>query len=103
MKLMALTIAGVMAASAVTPTAALAHPGHGRGHGWHDDRWDRGDRGWDRRHWNRDRRHWDNRRWDRGGRYWNDRRGYRGARFRTVCRWQDGPYGDRRVCYRVRV
>lgn len=102
MKLMALTIAGVMAASAITPTAALAHPGHGRGH---HDRWDRDGRHWDRgghRGWDRDRRHWDDRRWDRGGRHWGDRRWYRGARFRTVCRWRPGPYGDVRVCQRIR-
>jgi hypothetical protein len=116
MKLMALTIAGALTASAMTPTAALAHPGHGPGRG-HHDRWDRGGphrdhgrhHGWDRdrRHWDErrywdDRRHWNDRRWDRGGRHWGDRRWYRGARYRTICRWRPGPYGDVRVCQRVR-
>jgi hypothetical protein len=100
MKLMTLTIAGVIAASAMTPTVAAAHPRHDRG--WHGDRWDRGGRHWDDRRWDRGRRHWDNRRWDRGGRHWSDRRGWRGARIRTVCRWRPGPYGDVRVCQRVR-
>lgn len=89
MKLMALTIAGVLAASAVTPAPADAQ------------RW-RDDRGW---HDGRYRQHgrWYNppRGYYRGG-YWNGRRWHRGPRFRTVCRWRPSPYGRVEVCRRAR-
>lgn len=91
MKLMALTIAGVVAASALAPVPASAQR-------WHDDRgWHEGRPGPDGR-WHRpppprgyDRDHY------RDGRRW-----HRGPRFRTVCRWQGGHYGRQKVCWRVR-
>ncbi|QNE30954.1 hypothetical protein F1C10_02595 [Sphingomonas sp. NBWT7] len=90
MKLIALTAAGLLAASALTPVPADAQR-----RGWHDDRDWRGDRGWrgDRRHWRGDRRHW---RGSRGHRY-----RYR-PRQRVVCRVVRGYYGPVRRCFTVR-
>lgn len=83
MKLMALTIAGVVAASAMTPAPADAQRWRD-GRGWHSGRY-----------------------WHGGRYYYPPRRAYRARyrrayRGRTVCRWQRGYYGARRVCYRVR-
>lgn len=98
MKLMALSIAGVVAASALTPVAAQAHP---RDHGWNrgGPGWDRGPGwnrgpGWDRgRHWGRGAR------WDRGPRW---ARGRQWGSVRTICRWQDSYYGPVRRCFQTR-
>lgn len=92
MKLMLLSLAGVIAASAVTPVPANAQ------------RWRDGS-GW----------HHDDRYWHGGRNYWRPR-GYHGERHRrgrgwgwpqwgggrTVCRWRHGRYGAVRRCYRVR-
>ena len=86
MKLMALTIAGVVAASALTPVPAEAQRWRD-GRGWHDGRYQHHGR-------------WYNppRGYYRGG-YWNGRRW---NRVRTVCRWERGRYGRVEVCRRVR-
>ena len=89
MKLMALTLAAVVRASAMTPAPAEAQRWHDR-RGWHEGRYYHGGR-------------WHNppRGYYRNG-YWNGRRWQRGPRFRTVCRWRPGPYGRVEVCRRVR-
>ncbi|KQN25941.1 hypothetical protein ASE86_07100 [Sphingomonas sp. Leaf33] len=95
MKMIALAAAGLIAATAVTPTPAEAQR-----HGWNDGRgWNRGhDRHWrdDRRGWRGDRR--GGRGWNRGS--WNGGwdRGYRGNRVRCV--WVRGWNGPERRCYR---
>ena len=96
MRMIAFAAAGLIAATALTPTPAQAQ----RGYGWNDGRgydrgWDRG-RGHDRRNWNRGWR--GDRGWNRGG--WNRGydRGWRGNRVRCV--WVDGWYGPERRCYR---
>ncbi|WP_137786006.1 hypothetical protein [Sphingomonas sp. 3P27F8] len=80
MKKMILGLAGVMAVSAMAPSAADAQ------------RWNDGNR--DHREWRGDRGH--HRGWDRG-RGW-----HRGPQWRRVCEWR-GRYKRNRVCYRVRA
>ncbi len=92
MKIMALTAAGLIAVSALTPVSAEAQR-----RGWHDNRGWHGDRGW-RGGWNRG--------WRGDGR-WN--RGWRGNRWgyayrprqRVVCNTVRGYYGPVRRCYNV--
>jgi hypothetical protein len=92
MKFIAFAAAGLIAATAVTPTPAEAQR---RGYGY-----DRGHNGWnDNRGWRDDRRGW---RGDRRGWRGNDR-GWRGNRGRgnVRCTWVRGYYGPQRQCYRV--
>jgi hypothetical protein len=89
MKLMALSIAGVLAASAMTPLPASAQR-------WHDDR------GWhEGRYRHHGRWHYAPRGYYRQG-YWNGRGWNRGPRHRVVCRWHRGPWGREQVCRRRR-
>lgn len=99
---LALTVAGLGAASV---PAQAQH--YGNGYGWRGDRWD--NRGWDnRRRWE-DRRRWERRHWrsnwrgDRGYHrgYRGYDRGYHGYRQRCWTEWAYNPYRDRNV--RVRV
>ena len=97
MKLMTLSIAGLVAATTLVPSVASAHP---------RDRWD-DRRGWNDHRGRDDHRGWNDRRGWRGDRGWRDNRyawnGYRGGpRARTVCQWVDGYYGPQRRCFRVR-
>jgi hypothetical protein len=88
MKLMMLSLAGVVTASAMTPVAADAQ------------RW-RDDRGWHSgRYYHGGRYYAPPRRFRERG-YGYDRR-WRGPRFRTVCRYRPARYGSVRRCYRVR-
>ncbi|WP_375248486.1 hypothetical protein [Sphingomonas sp.] len=89
MKLMALSIAGVLAASTFAAAPASAQRWHD-GRGWHEGRYQYGGR------WYAPPRGY-----YRGG-YWDGRRYLRGPRYRTVCRWRPGPYGRVEVCRRVR-
>lgn len=88
MKMIALAAAGLVAASALTPTPASAQY-YGNGYRNHQG-WNGNSRHWrgDRRHWRGDRRQW------RGDRRWRQR-GY------TRCHWVRGYYGPQRQCYRV--
>ena len=91
MKIIALTAAGLIAASAITPTPAEAQRygnGYRHGRGWNGDPGRGWNRGWDR---NRGRRQW-NGGW-RGG-----PRGYYG-RPRVTCRWVRGFYGPEQRCF----
>jgi hypothetical protein len=88
MKLMMLSLAGVVTASAMTPVAADAQ------------RW-RDDRGWHSGRYYHGGRYYAPPRRFRGRGYGYDRR-WRGPRFRTVCRYRPTPYGSVRRCYRVR-
>lgn len=88
MKLMMLSLAGVVSASAMTPVAADAqrwrdHRGRHSGRYYHGGRWYAPPRRF------RGRGYGYNRRW-------------RGPRFRTVCRYRPARYGSVRRCYRVR-
>ncbi|HWK37101.1 hypothetical protein [Sphingomonas sp.] len=80
MKLIALTVAGLLAAVTVAPVPADAQTRSG----WsrHHDGWNKG------------------RRWDRGHRYRPNRRWSRGRAY-TRCRWVRGQHGRYRRCYRV--
>lgn len=93
MRMIALTVAGLLAAGALAPAPAEAQR-----HGWNGDRgwrggWDRGwrghDRRWNHRGWNRD--------W-RGG--YRPGWGYR-PRPRLVCQMVPGYWGPVRRCFRV--
>jgi hypothetical protein len=87
MKLMMLSLAGVVAASALTAVPADAQRWRD-GRGWHNGP----------RYWHGGRHYYAPRGYYRG-RYWNGRRwGRPGGR--TVCRY--GRYGQVRRCYRVR-
>ena len=88
MRVMFLGLIAAVSASAMTPVPAEAQ--RWRDHrGWHDGRY-----------WHEGRYHYAPRGYGRG-RGWEGRR-WRGRGSRTVCRWRNSRYGERRVCYRVR-
>ena len=86
MKLITMTAAGLLAASALAPVPAEAQS---RGWTGYDRSWQDG-RGYHRD----DRRYRNNRRW-------NNNRRYRAPRARSVCRWERSYYGRVQRCFRV--